>query len=113
MNNEDIKIIEHIINELDIGMEILNNKNPDQSLKDEILNRALSLTEINIGESVKKLSNDLREQSKDIPWKEIAGMRDLAAHKYSMLSASIIEDTVRYDFPQFKEQLQSLIAQDE
>ncbi|MDO5331920.1 MAG: DUF86 domain-containing protein [Bacillota bacterium] len=110
MDNEDRKVIEHIIDELDIGMEILKNKKPDEELKKEILDRALSLTEINIGEGVKKLSPALREQTKDIPWKAIAGMRDLAAHKYSILSSDIIEDTVKYDFPQFKEELVKLLS---
>ena len=33
-----------------------------------------------IGEAVKKLPDDLRRENSDIPWAEIAGMRDLIAH---------------------------------
>lgn len=40
---------------------------------------------INIGELVKTLSQEFREDNPEIPWKRIAGMRDLTAHKYHQL----------------------------
>ena len=35
-----------------------------------------------IGEATKKISVQLRTQSPDIPWKEIAGTRDRLIHNY-------------------------------
>jgi len=35
-----------------------------------------------IGEAVKRLSPDLREQHSDLPWRGMAGMRDLLIHAY-------------------------------
>jgi uncharacterized protein with HEPN domain len=35
-----------------------------------------------IGEATKRLSKDFREQHPTIPWKEIAGMRDVITHDY-------------------------------
>ena len=35
-----------------------------------------------IGESVKNLSTDRRESEPAIPWKSIAGMRDVLIHNY-------------------------------
>jgi uncharacterized protein with HEPN domain len=35
-----------------------------------------------IGEAVKALSEELRTNNPDVPWKQIAGMRDVLIHHY-------------------------------
>ena len=35
-----------------------------------------------LGEAVKQLSTDFRNQHPEVPWREIAGMRDILAHQY-------------------------------
>ncbi len=35
-----------------------------------------------IGEATKRLSVEFRSQHLEIPWKDIAGMRDILAHQY-------------------------------
>ena len=47
--------------------------------------RATCMTLINIGELIKNLNNDFREEHNQIPWKKMAGLRDVAAHGYFTL----------------------------
>jgi uncharacterized protein with HEPN domain len=35
-----------------------------------------------IGEAVKKVPRSVRNQYQDIPWKDMAGMRDVLIHEY-------------------------------
>ncbi|WP_373479093.1 DUF86 domain-containing protein [Geminocystis sp.] len=35
-----------------------------------------------IGEATKRLSRNFREENNSIPWKQIAGMRDIITHEY-------------------------------
>ena len=60
-----------------------------------------------IGEAVKKLPNNLREKHADIPWSEIAGMRDLIAHA---LDLEILWQGIRTDVPVLLKRVQEMIA---
>ena len=54
-------------------------------LENELVKRAITMTVINIGELVKNITDETRKKYTKIPWKAIAGMRDIAAHKYQTL----------------------------
>ena len=43
-----------------------------------------------IGEATKYLSSDLRDSYPDVPWKEIAGMRDKLIHHYFGVNIDIV-----------------------
>ncbi|NEQ99773.1 MAG: DUF86 domain-containing protein, partial [Cyanothece sp. SIO2G6] len=43
-----------------------------------------------IGEATKRLSPEFRNQYPDIPWDNMAGMRDIIAHQYDRLDFEIL-----------------------
>jgi uncharacterized protein with HEPN domain len=47
-----------------------------------------------IGEAVKALSRDLRERHPEVPWSDIARMRDLIGHHYYKLDSEIVRATI-------------------
>lgn len=49
-------------------------------LKDEKLKRAVCMTVVNIGELVKNISEQGLKEYAHIPWKELAGIRDIIRH---------------------------------
>jgi uncharacterized protein with HEPN domain len=59
-------------------------------VSNSMVRKAVCMSLINIGELVKTLPDDFREGHSKIPWKQIAGLRDLAAHKYHRLDFSAI-----------------------
>ena len=65
---------------------------------------------IAIGESLKSLdkttNGNLLSSYPSIPWKNIAGFRDIAAHKYQTLRMEDVYETVSSDFPVLKEQIE-------
>ena len=56
-----------------------------------------------IGEAVKKLSSELLERYRDVPWSEIAGMRDRAAHQYHNNGLVKQWNTVWKDIPALRD----------
>ncbi len=65
-----------------------------------------------IGEAVKRLSRGLKERYKDIPWKEIAGMRDKCIHDYFDLSLEIVWDTVKEDIPFLLKKINEILQEE-
>lgn len=54
---------------------------------------------IEIGEAVKGLPASLLATEDDLPWAQIAGMRDRLAHRYFDTSRAILAATVAEDLP--------------
>ena len=52
-----------------------------------------------LGEAVKRLSDEFRDQYAEIPWKRIAGLRDRIIHRYNELDLEVIWEAVRRDLP--------------
>jgi uncharacterized protein with HEPN domain len=52
-----------------------------------------------IGEAVKKLPTAIRSLGPEVPWKDIAGMRDVLIHDYVSVDITLVWDTVQRDLP--------------
>ena len=62
-----------------------------------------------IGESVKKLSEELRLKYSNVPFKQIAGMRDKLIHDYFGTDYKIVWATIQNRLPEFKQQVLDMI----
>ena len=58
-----------------------------------------------IGEASKNISVQIKSAHKEIPWKEMAGMRDKMTHEYFGVDLKIVWKTVKYSLPGLKKQL--------
>ena len=64
-----------------------------------------------IGEAVKNISSEFKDRYPNIPWRQMAGMRNALIHEYFEVDLSLVWRTVKDDLPKLKEQIKGLISQ--
>lgn len=101
MSQLPIEYLRHIYDEC---VFITNSISPDMTkddlIYDEVLKRAIVRSLEIIGEATKKIPGDIKEQWRDVPWRNIAGMRDKLIHDYIGINYAIVWDVVRNKIPE-------------
>ena len=111
MNGRDLQICEKILSEIGVARDLLRGISEEDFLRDERTVRAVCMTLINIGELVKNLTSEWKDAHREIPWRAIAGMRDITAHKYQTLRKEDVYRTCAEDIPEFEKQLSRLMEE--
>jgi uncharacterized protein with HEPN domain len=107
--NKDTKIfINHILESIDYIEQYIKSLDrtdflENQQVQDSVFRRL----EI-IGEAVKNLPETFKKQHKDIPWKNMAGMRDVLIHDYFGVDIFQVWNTIQKDIPQVKIKLEKI-----
>lgn len=82
------------------------------NLDDGLVFDAVRARLIEIGEAVKNTSPAVLAGEPEIPWQDVAGMRDLLAHRYFDTAPAIVQGTVDYDLPALETAIRRLAARD-
>jgi uncharacterized protein with HEPN domain len=96
---EDIKESIKNLEEFTKGLD--KDKFSKDSLRQSAIMRQLEI----IGEAVKNIPDPFRKRFPKIPWKDIAGFRDVLSHAYFGVSLERVWNLIEIDLPVLKKEL--------
>jgi len=76
-----------------------------------IYRNAVAMCILQIGELTKHLTDDFKKLYGGMPWHDIKGMRNIAAHHYSKFDAKKLWETIYNDIPELKTYCEEIIRQ--
>ena len=62
-----------------------------------------------IGEAVKQIPDEIRQKHSQVPWKEMAGMRDKLIHFYFGVDYHLVWKTITERLPQVKQEIRRVL----
>ena len=62
-----------------------------------------------IGEASNHISAELKARFSNIEWAQIIGMRNVFAHEYFGIDASLVWEIIKNDIPELKEKIEHII----
>ena len=71
---------------------------------------AVRIRLLEIGEAVKALPENLTSTEPDIPWRQVARMRDHLAHRYFMTELEILQSTIEEDLDPLRDAVDHMRA---
>ncbi len=101
--------LEDIQNSLFKILKYTERLNFNQFLNNDMLRDAVERNFEIIGEAVKNLPEDFRNNYPHIPFKQIAGMRDKLIYDYFGVDYEIVWKTIQDRLPQFSIEIKQLI----
>lgn len=85
--------------------KFLNLQTEESFIADEMISSAVMYKLQNIGEVVKRFSEDFKKELPDVPWKQIAGMREILVHDYIEVDRAAVWEAATNNIPELLREL--------
>lgn len=111
MQRDDAFILD-ILNAAETARKFTDNLTKKEFLENLLVQSGVLHQIIIVGEAVKRLSTEFRQNHPKIPWKFIAGMRDRITHGYFDVDLDQVWNTVEKDLPELIKYLKPLASKE-
>ena len=81
----------------------------EKFINDETLKRAFARSLEIIGEAVKSIPDSFKKNYTHIPWKKIAGLRNILIHKYFGVDYRNLWKIIKEDIPKLKKDINQIL----
>ena len=87
------------------------NGNLEKLENDLAYQQAVILSIVQLGENVRKLSEDVKVKNPQVIWREVSDMRNLLVHDYEGTDCSILWDVIENDIPKLKSYCKKILQE--
>ena len=109
MARDEFLYLRHVLDAINIIEEYLQGVDEEHFKATRLLQDG-TIREIEIiGEAVKNVSKDIRKSYPEVPWQDIAGMRDKLIHGYFGVDIEKVWDSTKEYLPVLKEQVKGIL----
>lgn len=102
MTERDHNILLHIVEYCDRLSAFTGDMEYEQFENSELHKDACAMCIFQIGELVRNLTDEFKEEYSNIPWRQICSMRNIVAHHYGVVDTETLWDTIVSDIPSLK-----------
>ena len=108
MKKDPEVFLEHILESIKLIEKYTANKTISDFIKSVQLQDSIIRRIEIIGEAVKNLPDEVKNNYPDVPWKKIAGMRDVLIHEYFGIDLELTWQVVQKDIPDLKREIMKI-----
>lgn len=109
MKRDVILYVKDILENIELAEEFAKDINYEEFVNDKKTNHAVIRCIEIMGEAAKHVPQSIREKYPQIPWKDIAGMRDKIIHFYFGVNLKRVWLVLKDDIPKLKPLIQKVL----
>ena len=109
MTREKILFIEDILDCILKIEQFIKDMTYEEFCNDEKTASAVMRKIEIIGEASKNIPSNIKQKYKDIPWRNMAKIRNKLIHAYFHINYAMVWKTIKEKFPELKEKIQLII----
>ncbi|MDW7683805.1 MAG: DUF86 domain-containing protein [Bacillota bacterium] len=111
MRQNDKSRLTHMLESAEEIQQWFSEKSREDFEIDKMMQKAAAKNIEIIGEATKNISEALRTRYREVPWKDMAGARDVLTHEYFQIDLDEVWEMCTQDIPELILSLKKILVQ--